>query len=170
VHDILAVYDSANGYVTGHARFTPTATDSLPIPPDTPANPNQPSAQVVVGFTNLMAGSSTTPSTGSFDLRYVVKNNHDEVDLSSTSVTWLVVPDSTHAKVLGYANLIVYEPGTVAQYKNVAVRFDISLGDVGHPGHVIIRIYEPAMNPNTGTPTWIMDDDLATNSNVMIRP
>ncbi|GIH08888.1 hypothetical protein Rhe02_69550 [Rhizocola hellebori] len=163
--DVLAVYNATNGYVTGHAKVLPNATDTLPIARDASNNP----AKVIVGFTNVKAATSTTPTSGSFDLSYVVKNNKDEFSISSTSVDWLVVPDSLHASILGHATLTVYNGGVQTTTANVSVRFDLTLGSAGSPDHLKIRIYDPGIDPSAA-PHWVIDDDvLANGSHLMIR-
>lgn len=166
VTDVLAVYNAANGYVTGHSWLTPTGTDTLPIALDVPSNPNQQAAKITLGFTNIKAA---TPATGSFDLSYVVKNNQDEFSLSSTIIDWLVVTDGTHASILGRANMTVYTDGAMTVLQNVTVRFDITLGINGAADHLNVRIYEAGVDPSTGTPTWTIDKD-SSLSQIMIKP
>jgi Tol biopolymer transport system component len=165
--DVLAVYSGANGYVTGHEWLVPAGKDILPIARDT--STNNP-AKLVVGFTNVKAATSTTPTTGSFDVHYVVKNNQDEFDLSSTSVDWLVVPDSTDVSMLGHADLTKYVNGVKTVIQNVAVRFDLVLGMNGAADHVSMKIYSPGVDPNTGTPSWRVNDYALLNvSQMMIK-
>ena len=160
--DVLAVYSPANGYVTGHAKILPAASDTMPIARDTSNNP----AQLVVGFTNV-----TAPTSGSFDVSYVVKNNKDEFGLSSSLINWVVVQDSTHASILGRANLTVYMNGAQTVTQNVSVRFDVVLGTGGAPDHMDIKIYSPGANPNTAQPLYVISDIVNTNgSNLMIHP
>jgi hypothetical protein len=161
VNDILAVYNPTNGYVTGHAKVTPTASDSLPIALDTSNNP----AKLVAGFTNV-----TSPANGSFDVNYIVKNNKDEFTLSSTLINWVVVPDSTHASILGRANLSTFVNGSQTITQNVSVRFDITLGVGGAPDHLTVKIFSPNDNPNTASPLYqISQDVIASGSNLMIH-
>jgi len=165
--DVLAVYNAANGYVTGHEWVLPSANDVLPIARDTSNHP----AKIVLGFTNIKAATSTTPSSGSFDVRYVVRQNRDEFNLSSTIVDWLVVPDDTHASILGYATLTTYVDGTMTVTPNVAVRFDLTLGASGAQDHVVMKIFSPGVDPNTGSPSWFIDDNaLANVSQLKIKP
>lgn len=159
--DVLAIYTTSNGYVTGHASVSPTTSDTLPIALDTSNNP----AKLVMGFTNV-----TAPMTGSFDLSYVVKNNKDEFNLSSTSISWVVVQDSTHASILGHADMSVYVNGTQTITQNVSVRFDIVLGTNGSPDQVTVKIFNPGVDPNTGTPAYEVNDQvLANGSNIRIH-
>jgi hypothetical protein len=162
--DVLAVYNATNGYVTGHAKLLPGASDTLPIAQDTSNNP----AKLIIGFTNIKAGTSTTPTSGSFDVNYVVKNNKDEFDLTSTSVDWLVVPDSTHGSILGHGNLTTYVNSVPNVITNVTVRFDISPGS-GSATHVVMSIYLPGADLSSPA-TWIVSEDALTSSNVMIHP
>jgi len=160
--DVLAVYSATNGYVTGHAKTLPTASDTMPIALDTSNNPTK----LVLGFTNVMS-----PASGSFDAGYVVKNNQDEFSLSSTSITWAVVQDSTHASILGRADLTTYVNGVKTITQNVSVRFDIVLGSGTVPDHVTVKIYNPSDNPNTAAPIYAISDNvLANGSNLMIHP
>lgn len=162
VTDILAVYNSSNGYVTGHARTLPTGTDVLPITRDTSNNPTK----LVVGFTNAVA-----PTSGSFDLKYVVKNNQNEFGLSSTGINWVVVPDSAHASILGHADMTTYKNGTQTVIQNMSVRFDITLGANGAPGHITVKIFNPGVDPSIGMPVYTISDEVLSNgSNLMIHP
>lgn len=161
-NDVLAVYTTANGYVNGHAKTLPTSTDVLPIAQDTSKNP----ADLVMGFTNV-----TAPMSGSFDLDYAVKNKQDEFSLSSTSISWVVVSDSTHASILGHADLTTYVNGVKTVTTNTTVRYDITLGTNGSADHVSVKIYNPGVDPNTGTPAYTIGDDVEANgSNLMIHP
>lgn len=160
--DILAVYNAANGYVTGHAKTLPTASDVMPIPRDTSNNPTK----LIAGFSNV-----TSPMSGSFDVNYKIQNNQNEFNLSSTSINWVVVADSTHASILGKATLTVYQNGVMTQTQNMSVRFDITLGTNGNPDTISIKIYNPADNPSTATPVYTINDTVIPNgSNLMIRP
>jgi hypothetical protein len=119
-----------------------------------------------MGFTNVMA-----PATGSFDLDYKVKNNQDEFSLSSTGISWVVIQDNTHASILGHADLTTYVNGVKTVTQSVSVRFDIVLGTNGVPDHVTVKIYNPGVDPNTGTPAYIINDAVIANgSNLMIHP
>lgn len=167
--DVLAVYNAANGYVTGHIKTIPTAGDELPIDLDTNTGNN--STKLVLGLTNVKAATSTTPTSGSFDLNYIVKNNQDEFSLSSTVIDWLVVPDSTHASILGRANLTTIINGESSVTNNVTVSIDLVLGADGEPDHVTVKIYAPGASPNTDPYSWLIDDDsLENQSNIMIKP
>ena len=162
ITDVLAVYTNANGYVTGHAKTLPTTTDSLPIARDTSNNP----AKLVIGFTNV-----TSPTSGSFDINYIIKQNKDEFSLSSNSVNYVVVLDSTHASILGHANLVKYINGVQTTVSNVAVKFDITLGTDGNPDHITVRIFNPGVTPNNGNEAYLITDDIiAQGSNLMIHP
>jgi hypothetical protein len=162
VTDILAVYNTSNGYVTGHAKTQPTTSDTLPITLDTSNHP----AQLVMGFTNVMA-----PTSGSFNVSYVVKKNTNEFTLSSTSINWVVVQDSTHAGILGKATLTTYVNGVQTVTQNVSVRFDIVLGTNGASDNVTLKIYSPGVDPNNGTPAYVIGDNVIANgSNLMIHP
>lgn len=166
--DVLVVYNAANGYVTGHEILTPSITDTIPIASDTATNNP---TKMVIGFTNVKAATSTTPSSGSFDVRYVVKNNKDEFNLSSTGVYWLVVPDSIHASILGRATLTTIVNGVQTITPDVTVRFDVTLGTNGAPDHMTIKIFSAGVDPNSGTPTWTVNDDTISNiSHLMIKP
>jgi len=157
--DVLAVYNTTNGYVAGHGRLTPNATDTMPIARDVPVNPGQRAGQLVTGFTNVVA-----PISGNFDVSYVVKNNEDEFRLSSTEVNWVIVPDATHARILGHANLTKYVNGVQSTLQNVAVKFELALGTGGAPDHITIKIFEPDVDPNSGTPTWVISDNADVSS------
>lgn len=162
VTDILAVYTTANGYVTGHAKLQPSASDKLPIALDTSNHP----ANLVLGFTNV-----TAPASGSFDMSYVVKKNQNEFSLASTGIDWVVVQDSTHASILGHGDLTTYVNGVKTVTQNVSVRFDIVLGANGAPDQVTVQIFNPGLNPNTDAPTYIISDvDSTSGSNLMIHP
>lgn len=166
--DVLVIYSAANGYVTGHEILLPSATDTIPITRDTATNNP---TKLVVGFTNVKAATSTTPSSGSFDVRYVVKNNKDEFNLSSTEVNWLVVPDSTHASILGRATLTTIVNGVQTVTLDVTVRFDVTLGASGVPDHLTMKIFSPGVDPSSGTPSWTVNDDTVLNiSHLMIKP
>jgi hypothetical protein len=161
-NDILAVYSASNGYVTGHAKTLPTTADTLPIAIDTSNNPTK----LVLGFTNVMS-----PAMGSFDINYSIKNNKDEFKLSSTAISWAVISDSTHASILGHADMTTYVNGTQTVTQNMAVRFDITLGTNGTPDHITIKLFNPSVDPNTGTPAYTISNDvLANGSNLMIHP
>jgi len=161
-NDVLAVYAPANGYVTGHAKTLPTTSDILPIARDTSSNP----AKLIVGFTNV-----TAPTAGSFDVDYTVKNKKDAFSISSTSINWVVVQDSTHASILGHGDLTTYVNGAKTVTSNVSMRFDIVLGTNGAADHITVKIYNPGVDPNMGTPSYSVSDDvLANGSNLMIHP
>lgn len=160
--DILAIYTTANGYVTGHARLLPTDSDSMPIARDTSNNP----AKLIVGFTNV-----TAPMSGSFDISYVIKNNQNEFNLSSTSIDWVVIQDSMHASILGRADMLIYVNGVQTLTQNTAVKFDIVLGTNGADDYISIKIFNPGIDPNTGTPTYVISGNVVNNgSNLMIHP
>jgi hypothetical protein len=160
--DVLAVYTTANGYVTGHAKTLPTASDTLPITRDTSNNP----AKLILGFTNV-----TAPTSGNFDMDYSIKNKQNEFSLSSTTISWVVVQDANHASILGHGDLTTYVNGLKTVTQNVAVRYDITLGTNGAPDHVTVKIFNPSVDPNTGTPAYTMSDDVIANgSNLMIHP
>jgi hypothetical protein len=163
--DVLAVYNAANGYVTGHEWIQPSATDTLPITTDASNNP----AKLVVGFSNVRA---TSPASGTFSMHYVIKNNYNEFDLSSTSVQWVVVPNGgTQASILGTGDLTTYVNGINTVTQGVSVRFDITLGSNGSPDHVTIKIFNPGVNPNSGTPSYVINDDTIPNrSHTLILP
>ena len=160
-NDILAVYTTANGYVTGHAKVLPASSDTLPIALDTSNHP----ADLVMGFTNV-----TAPMSGSFDMDYSIKNNQNEFSISSTSIDWVVISDSTHASILGQADMAVWNNGAQTITQNVSVRYDIALGSNGSPDQVTVKIYSPGVNPNTGNPAYIISDQDEQNSNLMIHP
>jgi len=161
VTDILAVYTPSNGYVTGHAKLVPTTLDTLPIARDTSNNPTK----LVLGFTNV-----TAPASGSFDMDYSIKNNKNEFLISSTGINWVVVQDNLHASVLGHGDLTTYVNGVKTVTQNVAVRFDITLGTGGAPDQIAIKIYSPGVNPNTGSPAYVISDTVvASGSNLMIH-
>lgn len=160
--DVLAVYNATNGYVTGHSKLQPGTTDTLPIALDTGNNP----AKLVIGLTNIKAATSTAPTSGSFDMQYIVKNNKDEFNVSSTGVDWLVVPDSTHASLQGKATLTTYVNGVMTVHQNVTVRFDMNLGT---PDHMTVKIYDTNVDPATSAPTWQIDQN-AVQSQLMIKP
>lgn len=170
VNDVLAIYSSANGYVTGHAKTQPVACspispllpcDTLPIAIDTSNNP----AKLVLGFTN-----ATAPTSGSFDLTYSIKNKQDEFGLSSTGINWIVVQDSTHASILGTADLAKWINGSQTTIQNVSVRFDISLSSNGNPDQVSVKIFNPGDNPATSTPAYTINNNVIPNgSNLMIH-
>ncbi len=160
--EILAVYNPSNGYVAGHVKTLPTTSDKLPIALDTSNNP----AKLVVGFTNVMA-----PTSGSFDVGYVVKKNKNEFSINSTAISWVVVQDSTHASILGHADLTTYVNGVQTVTQNVSVRFEIVLGTSGAPDHVTVKIYNPGADPNIGLPAYTISDDVIANgSHLMIHP
>lgn len=161
-NDILVVYTTANGYVTGHAKIQPTASDTMPIALDTSRNPTN----LVLGFTNV-----TAPMSGSFDMDYSIKNNQNEFSLSSTSLDWVVVSDSTHASILGQADMTKYVNGVQTITQNMSVRFDIVLGSNGASDQVTIKIFNPSDNPNTATPAYLINEPVQANgSNLMIHP
>jgi hypothetical protein len=160
--DVLAVYTTSNGYVTGHAKILPTTSDTLPIDLDTSNNP----AKLVIGFTNL-----TAPTSGSFDVDYSVKNNQNEFALSSTGITWILISDSTHASILGEADLTTYVDGTKTVTSGVSVRFDITLGTNGADDQVTMSIYGTGVNPTSGTPSYVISDAvLPSGSHLMVHP
>jgi len=160
--DVLAVYTTSNGYVTGHAKMLPTSNDTLPIALDSSNKP----AQIVLGFTNV-----TAPTSGSFDMNYVVKRNQDSFSLSSTSINWVLVSDNTHASVLGYADLTTYVAGTKNVTHNIPVRFDISVGSNGSQSQVVTSIFNAGDNPYLASPTYVINEPVTTNSsNLMIHP
>jgi len=152
--DVLAVYSASNGYVTGHEKLIPSVNDVLPVTRDNDVNHP---TQVVLGITNIHAGST---SSGSFDVHYVIKQNKDEFDLSSTDVSWLVVPDSTHASILGHATLTTYINGVQQVIPNVAVRFDLILGTNGNADNVVMKIFTPGTDPSNGVPSWVVNDNV----------
>jgi hypothetical protein len=161
-NDVLVVYTTANGYVNGHAKTLPTAIDVLPISLDASKNP----ADLVMGFTNV-----TAPMSGSFDLDYAVKNKQDEFSLSSTSISWVVVQDSTHASILGHADMTTWVNGAQSVTANMTVRYDITLGASGSSDHVSVKIFNPGVDPYTGSPAYTISDDVEANgSNLMIHP
>ena len=162
--DVLAVYSSAIGYVTGHEKLTPSTLDTMPIPTDTSSTP----AQLVLGFTNIKAATTTTPSSGSFQANYIVKNNQNEFDLSSNNVSWVSVPDQSDASIIGTADLTTYINGAKSVLQNVSVRFDLVLGSSGAPDFTTIKIYQPGVDPASGTPTWVISDN-ADQSQVLIH-
>jgi streptogramin lyase len=159
--DVLAVYNVSNGYVTGHADLQPTSSDTMPIPLDTSNKP----AKLVLGFTNV-----TSPASGSFTADYKVKNNYNEFSINSTSIDWVVVQDSTHASILGQANLTTYQNGTKTVTNNISVRMDVVLGANGAADQVTMKIYNPGVNPNTGGPAYVINDADLNGSNLMIHP
>jgi hypothetical protein len=135
----------------------------MPIASDT--NTTNPT-KLVLGFTNV-----TSPTSGSFDLNYSIKNKKDEFNLSSTSISWAVVQDSNHASILGHADMTTYVDSIKTVTQNVTVRFDITLGTNGSPDHVTVKIYNPGDNPNTAIPAYIISDDvIAIGSNLMVHP
>jgi hypothetical protein len=160
--DVLAVYTTNNGYVTGHAKMVPAANDTLPIALDGSKNP----AQIVLGFTNI-----TAPTSGSFDMDYVIKRNQNSFSLSSTSINWVLVSDSNHASVLGYADLTTYVGGVKNVTHNIPVRFDITIGSNGSQSQVVTYIFNSGDNPYLANPTYIINDPVITNgSNLMVHP
>jgi hypothetical protein len=162
VTDVLAVYAAANGYVTGHAKVLPTSNDTLSIALDVSNNP----AKIVMGFTNV-----TSPASGSFDLDYVVRNNKDEFRLSSTGINWVVVQDSTHASLLGHADMTIYVGGVKTVTQNMTVRFDIVIGTGGSADQVTVRIFNSGDNPSTATAAYVVSELVEPNgSNLMIHP
>jgi hypothetical protein len=162
VTDVLAVYAPANGYVNGHAKTKPSATDMLPIALDTSKNP----ADLIIGFTN-----ATAPTSGSFDVSYVIKQNKNSLSLSSTAINWVVVQDGTHASVLGHADMTTFVNGVQTVTQNVSVRFEIILGANGASDHITMKIYNPGTDPASGTPAYVVSDDVISNgSNLMIHP
>jgi len=162
VTDVLAVYNTANGYVTGHAKTLPTVDDILPVARDTSKNP----AKLVMGFTNV-----TAPTSGSFDMSYVIKKNKDEFNLSSTGISWMVVQDSTHASILGHGDLTTYVNGVKTVTQNVAVHFDITLGSNGTPDQVTVKMFDPGNDPNLASPAYVINDAvIPSGSNLMIHP
>jgi len=163
--DILAVYDAANGSVSGHEKLVPSANDTLPVARDTAThNPTE----VTVGFTNVKAAGSA-PASGSVDMQYIIKNKKDAFDFSSNTIDWLVVPDANHASVLSHGDLTIYVNSVKTVVQNAAVRIDVTLGTNGAPDHVTIKIYDPGVNPNTGTATYVIDDALANSSKTVIK-
>lgn len=157
--DVLAVYNPANGYVNGHAKIQPTESDVLPIAQDSSRNPSN----LVLGFTNV-----TSPASGSFAIDYSVKNNYNEFTLTSTALNWIVVPDSSHASILGQATLTTYVNGVKTVTPNVTVRYDISIGT---PSTVSVKIFAPGVNPNMGSPEFNINDSvISSGSNLMLHP
>ncbi|HEU0028072.1 MAG TPA: carboxypeptidase regulatory-like domain-containing protein [Ktedonobacterales bacterium] len=158
--DVLAVYNTANGSVSGHAWVLPTAADTLPIALDTSAHP----AQMVVGF------SSQQGATTSVDVHYVIKNNQDEFDFSSTTVDWVVIPDSAHASIMVQGDLTTYVNGVEMVTHDVVMRLDIALGASGAPDQVTVRMWNPGLSPSNAAPTYqISDDDIQAKSQVLIH-
>jgi len=159
--DGLAVYDPLAGYVTGHADITPSAGDALPISA-------RGDKDMTLTFTNVKyAGATTTQPSGSMDLSYVVKNNDDEFDLSSTSLDWLVVADATHVSIQGTADLTKYVNKATTVTSN-PFRIDMVLGTGGAADHYLMKIYAPGANPATATALYVIDDD-ASASTVRIK-
>ncbi len=168
--DVLAVYSPVNGYVTGHEWLVPSAGDTLPIAQAAPTNPNKPPTKLVVGFTNVKSATTTTPTSGSFDISYVVKNNQDEFSVSSTSISSVVIADTSHASIIGYGDLTTIVGGSQSTLQNIGVWIDVALGANGAPDHITIRLYQPGVNPITGTPSWVINDDTIPNqSHLMIK-
>lgn len=158
-NDVLVVYGQSS--VKGHVKTLPTTSDALPIALDTSNNPKK----LSIGFTNIM-----TPASGSFDISYVLKNNQDEFDLPSTTIDWVVVQDANHASILGHGNLTKYENGVQSVVQNMTVRIDIVSG-TSAPDHITVNIFSPGVNPNTGSATYTISDDiLTTGSNLTITP
>lgn len=159
-NDILAVYNSANGYVTGHAKVVPNNNDDLPIEIDTSSNPTN----IVVGFTNV-----TSPTSGNFDLEYKIKNNQNEFNLSSTSINWVVVQSSTQATIRGTADMTVYQDGVKTVTQNMPVNFDIAVDNTGED-HLVIKIFAPSSNPSSSSPLYVINSSVQSNgSNLMIH-
>jgi hypothetical protein len=163
--DVLVVYTNLDAYVAGHAWIIPTQSDALPIARDTDVNNP---TRLVLGFTNVKPATSTTPTTGSFDVHYIVKQNKDEFSLSSTDVTWVAVPDTTHASILGHATLTTYIGGVKTVTANVTVRFDLTLGANGNPDYVVMKIYNPGADPNTTAPTWVVSDQATPQGSKLV--
>jgi hypothetical protein len=162
LNDILAVYNAANGYVTGHAKTLPTASDVLPIGLDTSNNPTK----LIMGFTNVMS-----PASGSFEIDYAIKNKQNEFSLESTSINWVVVQDSTHASILGHGDLTTWVNGIETTTQNMTVRIDIVLGANGNPDIVSVKIYNPGDDPNYTSPAYTINDQVIANgSNLMVHP
>lgn len=160
--DVLAVTNAANGHVSGHAWLIPTAGDTLPIGQG--SNNAQPT-EMVVGF------SGQQGATTSVDVHYIVQNNQNEFDFSSTSVDWVVVQaDGVHASILVHGDLTVYVNGVMTLAHNVAMRLDVVLGTNGAADQITIKIWNANLNPSTATPTYLISDsDIPTKSQVRIQ-
>lgn len=159
VRDILAVYVDNGSYVTGHTKIAPTNTDTLPIALDQSNNPKK----LVVGFTNV-----ASPTSGSFEASYVVKNNQDEFSLESTSINWVVIQDAYHATIQGYADMSVFADG-VESVTNVPVRVSVAIGQNGANDFVTLYIYESGANPNTAQPQYFVSQTTLSQGKIFIK-
>jgi hypothetical protein len=109
------------------------------------------------------------PVSGSFDIDYTVKNRKNEFVLASTSIDWVVVPDSTHASIVGRATLTTYVDGVMSVTQNMPVRIDIVLGTNGN-ADVTIRVYDVNANPATSQPLYVISEPIIVNgSNLQIN-
>jgi hypothetical protein len=67
--------------------------------------------------------------------------------------------------------MTTYVNGAQTITQNVAVRFDITLGTNGNPNQITLKIFNPGLNPNTDTPSYVISDLVIPNgSNLMIHP
>jgi virginiamycin B lyase len=159
VYEILTVYTTANGDVSGHYKVVPTS-NTLPVALDTGNNP----AKLIMGFTSLVA-----PSSGSFDVNYTVKQNKDGFYISSKSITSVLIPDATHATVVGKADLTKLVNGVQTVTTDVSVKFEIVLNANGSDDHVVMKVYNPGVNTTSGTPAFTVNDAPMNGSKVMIH-
>ncbi len=158
--DVLAVTNAANGHVSGHAWVTPSTGDVLPIALDTDPNPL---TKMVVGF------SGQQGATTSVDVHYIIQNNQDEFDFSSTRVDWVVVPDSTHASILVHGNLTTYVGGVQTVTTDMALRLDITLGADGTADQVMLKFWSSNQNAASDPPLYQTNDaDLPNQSHLII--
>jgi hypothetical protein len=161
----LVVYDAANGEVDGKAKYVPSASDILPVTRDMPPNPNK-ATKVELEFKKVRPPKNGNPAAGKFDITYKVSNKWRFVTSDST-IDWVVVPDDTHAVILGHAVMTV-EENNVTTIHNVAVRFDITLGTGGAQDHIKTSIFDEGADPYMDPPTWYMEDD-STGGNLKIK-
>jgi hypothetical protein len=158
--DILAVYNNANGHVSGRAKVLPAPGDQLPIAVDTSSNP----AELLVGFTSNQAG------TTSVEVEYTIKNKKNEFSITSSAIKWTVIPDNTHASVMVTGDLETYVNGVRTVVQNVSVQIDVTMDTGGNTGSLTMRAWEPGANPSVAVPIYsVTDAALLANSTVKIK-
>ncbi len=157
--DVLTI--SSNSAVSGHTRLVPQSGDTLPVALDTAMhNP----AELVVGF----SGNNNGPN--SIEAHYVVKNNQNEFDFSSTAIDWVVIPDTTHASIMVHGDMTTYVNGVMTVTHNVAMLVDVELGANGSADQVTVGIWTPSQNPSTDLPAYqVSEYDIANKSTMSIQ-
>ena len=155
--DILVV---SSGSATGHARLLPTTSDVLPIALDTGHNPKD----VVVGF------SSLNNVLNKVSVDYAINNNKNEFTISSSTIDWVVKPDTMHMSMLVHGTLTVYSNNgnTVTTTQNVAMRVDMAVGVPGSLDNASVRVWNPGQNMSSD-PVYHIDEPFDNGSTVTIQ-